>query len=49
VPLSDAAVALLRRQLPKKRQEDHVEAVFVYRGKIRQKGVDMPIGVPFRP
>lgn len=33
VPLSDTAVAVLRRQLPKKREAEHVAAVFVYRGK----------------
>ncbi|CAE6856415.1 Tyrosine recombinase XerC [Paraburkholderia domus] len=32
VPLSDAAVAVLRRQLPKKRKPEHVESVFVYHG-----------------
>ncbi len=32
VPLSDTAITVLRRQLPKKRQPGHVEAVFVYRG-----------------
>ncbi|MBP0629775.1 site-specific integrase [Cupriavidus sp. AcVe19-1a] len=33
VPLSDTAIAVLRRQLPKKRDAEHVEAVFVFRGK----------------
>lgn len=33
VPLSDAAVAVLRRQLTKKRKPEHVESVFVYHGK----------------
>ncbi|CAG4910421.1 Tyrosine recombinase XerC [Paraburkholderia gardini] len=32
VPLSDAAVAVLRRQITKKRKPEHVESVFVYRG-----------------
>ncbi|MFP3600200.1 tyrosine-type recombinase/integrase, partial [Chryseobacterium sp. SIMBA_029] len=30
---SDAAVGVLRRQLPKKRKPEHVESVFVYHGK----------------
>ncbi len=33
VPLSDPAVAVLRRQLPKKREKEYVESVFVYRGR----------------
>ena len=33
VPLSDMAVAVLRRQLAKKRNAEHMESVFVYRGK----------------
>lgn len=33
VPLSDTAVAVLRSQLSKKRNHDHVGCVFVYRGK----------------
>ena len=33
VPLSDTAVAILRRQLPKKREPEYVDSVFVYRGK----------------
>lgn len=37
VPLSETAVAVLRRQLPKKRRQEHVESVFVYRGRsVRQ-------------
>lgn len=32
VPLSDTAVAVLQRQLPKKRKVEHVESVFVYQG-----------------
>jgi integrase len=32
VPLSDTAVAVLRRQLPKQRKPAHTESVFVYRG-----------------
>ncbi len=33
VPLSDTAVAVLRRQLPKQRHPAHLESVFVYKGK----------------
>ncbi|MBF3542075.1 site-specific integrase [Burkholderia pseudomallei] len=32
VPLSDTAVDVLRRQLPKRRAPEHIERVFVYRG-----------------
>ncbi len=32
VPLSDTAVAVLRRQLAKKRKPEHLDAVFVYNG-----------------
>ncbi|AJX79912.1 phage integrase family protein [Burkholderia pseudomallei 7894] len=32
VPLSDTAVDVLRRQLPKRRGPEHIERVFVYRG-----------------
>lgn len=33
VPLSDTAIAVLRRQLSKKRKPEYLESVFVYRGK----------------
>jgi len=33
VPLSDTAVTVLRQQLSKKRRADHIDSVFVYRGK----------------
>lgn len=37
VPLSDTAVAVLRRQLPKKRHTEYMQSVFVYCGKpVRQ-------------
>ncbi len=33
VPLSDTAIAVLRRQVPKKRAPEYVDSVFVYHGK----------------